>query len=677
MPQAPVKIAPGVNAEITAALGTAQIIESQLIRFKFAGADVLPEKLGGWSKYYANSMGSPVRDLHAWEGINADIHLAAGCEESLNVITEGDVQDITPETLTSSAVPAFTTVSASTTVQIDDSALTASFYDSIFILVPVAIGGIVLRGAYSIDAIIDFNSYTVTAATAAGSSSGPGGVVPTFTTVNGSAFVTVALTNHGYSVGSMFSAPVPTTVGGITILGAYIVQEVASVNSFTIIASDAATSGATVSMNGGDVDILYFTSGGPTPPTAGYGAGTYGSGAYGIGTSVPATPGTPITATNWTLDNWGEVLIATPSGGSIYTWSPDSGFPVAVRIVQAPLIQGGAFVAQPEQIVVSWASSFEGVQDPLSVNWSDAGNYNNWTVSSQTQAGGFRIPTGSKIVGGCAGPSFNILWTDVGVWAMDYINPPLIFGFNSIADSCGLIAQHGYAILNTEVYWMGPRQFFRMSGENVQAVPCSVWDVVFQNLDTANASKIHAGANSLFGEVWFFYPTSSGGTEDCDAYVKFNPALGTWDYGALIRTAWIDQSPVGEPVAGDVSGFLYQHEISPNADGEPMDSWFRTGFFQIAEGEQLTFIDWMFPDFRYGYKDGSTQGAILQVSVEYCDYPSAAVKTAGPFSVSSATDFVNMRLRGRLVRLLIRSNDLGSFWRLGLIHFRSAGDGRR
>lgn len=677
MPLTTVDLLPGVNKQITATQGMAQIIDANLIRFMYAGNKVLPQKLGGWSKFYPVSLGSAPRAMHAWEGLNADTYLAVGCEESLNVINNGVANNVTPRTFTSDSPPSFSTTAASTLVTIDDPNITTSSFDSIYILTPVAVGGIVLQGPYAIETALDADSYTVVAATEALSTEAAGGVVPDFSTVIDSPFINVELTNHGYAVGEAFAVPTLTAVGGIDIFGSYIVQVVTDADNFTIIASTTASSTASGFMNGGDASIVYFIGGAPSA-SAGYGVGGYGDGGYGIGVAPTADSGSPITATNWTLDNWGSILIATPADGPIFTWSPDSGFPVAVKIVDAPLINGGAFIAQPAQILVSWASSQGGVQDPLSINWSEAGDYTNWTVSSQTQAGGYRLPTGSKIVGGMAGPNFSIIWTDVECWSMDYIEPPFVFGFNTIGQNCGLISRNGYAVLNSVVYWFSNNKFCRLLGEDVQTIPCTVWDFVFQDLDTSPAAldKIAVGSNSLFGEIWFFFPSASGGTGEIDSYVKYNPDLNVWDSGRLARSAWIDQSPVGEPVGADPTGIIYQHEISPDADGQPMLPSFRTGFFQIADGEELTFIDWMIPDFTYGY-EASAPSAILQVTVYFQDYPNAAVKSAGPFTVSAATEYVNLRLRGRMVSLEISSNDLGSWWRFGGLRFRSTADGKR
>lgn len=675
MPLATIKFLPGVNQEITQAQGMAQVTSSNLIRWKMAGTEVLPEKLGGWELFYPLSIGSAIRDLHAWEGLNAHTFLGIGAEESLDVIRDGVLYDITPTTTDSSDSPAFTTTASSTTVQVDDPNVTASVYDSIFLKTQIAIGGIVLFGSYQITSVIDSDSYTIEAATPALSSVGPAGVTPEFSTTSGSAFVNVELENHGLSVGETFPVLVSTAVGGLTISGAYIVREVVDADNLTIGANMLATSNDTESENSGDFAITYYIVPSPAVPSTGYGDGGYGDGGYGGSGFTPST-GIPITATNWTLDNWGEVFLACPTDGPIYQWAEDTGLPIAQKIVAAPEINGGIFVAQPAQILVAWASSVNGVQDPLLINWSDAGNYNNWTVSSQTQAGGYRLPTGSKCVGGMAGPNFNIIWTDVEVWAMDYIQPPLIFGFNAIGQNCGLIGRHAFSAYNSVVYWMGYKQFYVLNGENVTILPCPVWDVVFQDLDTDNTDKIYCGVNSLFGEIWWFYPSSSGGTGEVDRYVKVTPSLGAWDFGILSRTAWIDQSPVGPPIGADANGFIFQHETSPDADGQPMDSWFESGFFQINDGQMLSFVDLIIPDFKYGTYAG-TNGAILSISVSYTDYPGLATKTVGPYNVMSTTQWNNTRLRGRFMSVRIESADLGSFWRLGGIKVRSMADGTR
>lgn len=676
MPLQTIVLQPGVNVEKTPTLNATSIQTSQLIRFKPAGDMVLVEKLGGWQKFYPASVGAPVREMHAWEGISADTHLAIGAETSLSILTSGSLQDVTPRILVSDIAPNFSTTSGSNIVGIVDTNITTTVYDSIYIRTPVAVGGIVLQGAYPVYNVTGTNSYQIKAAQNATSTVSNAGAVPVFTTTNGSPTVNVMLANHGNAVGGSFACPTPTAVGGITISGNYLVQTVVDANNFTINASATATSGASASMNGGNAEIVYYIGVAPTSASAGYGIGPYGLGGYGTGVAPSPSPGVPIVTSNWTLDNCGEILLAAPTNGPIYTWSPDSGYSVAVKVLNAPVINGGIFVSEPAQILVSWASSINGVQDPLLIQWSDAGDYTNWAVTSQTQAGGYRLPTGSKIVGGLQGPQFAFIWTDVDVWAMQYIQPPFIYGFDKLAQQCGLISRHAACVVNSSVYWMGNNQFYVYAGNGVQPVVCSVWDFIFQDLDQNNIDKIHVAPNNGFGEVAWYFPSISGGTGEVDSYVKYNFILNCWDCGRLDRTAWIDQSVLGQPIGASSSGYVYQHEVALDADGQAMGEFFTTGLAQISQGENLMFVDWLIPDFKYGTYAGP-QNASLNVTLNFTDYPGAPQKTRGPFPVSSTTDYRNPRVRAREIGFTAAGVGLGSFWRMGGLRYRAAPDGKR
>ncbi len=676
MPLETIVLEPGVNIEATPTLNAAVIQTSQLIRFKAAGKMMLVEKLGGWTKYYPNSVGSPVRALHAWEGLNSDLHLGVGAQSSLSVISNNVLQTITPRTLTTNPAPNFSTTSSSNIVTITDPDIVISIYDSIYLNTPVAVGGLVLQGSYPILTITGPNSYEIQAASNATSTVANGGTTPTFSTVSGSPQITVGLANHGYSVGGSFSVPTPTVVGGLTVSGSYVVQTVINSNQFTINSQFNATSTDTQSMNGGNAQFVYYIGLSPITPPAGYGIGPYGAGAYGIGVAPSPSSGTPITTTNWTLDNWGEILIGCPTNGPIFTWSPTGGYLVATKVVNAPEVNGGIFVSDPYQILVAWASSINGVQDPLLINWSDSGDYTNWTVTALTQAGGYRIPTGSKIVGGLQGPQFAFIWTDIEVWAMQYVQPPLVFGFTKLSKECGLIARHAACVVNSSVYWMGNNQFYVYAGDGVQPIVCSVWDFVFQDLDLNNIDKICAASNNGFGEIAWYFPSISGGTGEIDSYVKFNFVLNCWDCGRLDRTAWIDQSVVGQPVGANTAGFIYQHEVANDADGQPMGEFFETGYTQIAQGENLTFVDWMIPDFRYG-KFNAPPTASLNITLKYTNYPNGPVKTKGPYSINQTTTFKNPRIRGRQIAMRIEGTGTGSFWRMGGLRIRAAPDGKR
>lgn len=755
-----VRLVPGVNSERTPTLVQAGIVSANLIRWR----DHLVEKIGGWVRFYPFQIGSIPRDLHAWQDINGVDHLGVGATGSLSVITNGAIQPITPQTTTTNTPPFFTATNGSNIIQIKDSNISGvTVNDSVFIQVPVSVGGQVIQGLYPISAVISTNIYQIHAAknstlstttstvtitsanpgvvtwaahgllanapvfftttgtlptniipsttyyvvgssiaantfqvsatpggaaisTSAGAQSGVqtavanGGTVPFFTTTSGSAAVNVLEPNHGLSVGNTASFLVSTAVGGTAVFGTYLPQTIPDANNYTISVTPTATSTAGALENGGNVRFVYYIAIGPQPAAQPYGSGRYGDGAYGFGTAGGATPGTPIMAIDWTQDNWGEILMSCPQGGGIYKWEPNTGFQTAQLIPGAPINNTGMFIAMPLQIMVAFGSSFSGVPNPLGVNWSASGDYTDWVPTSANQAGGDQIPTGSKIVGGIVAPQQLLIFTDIDVYSMQYVGYPNVFGFSKIMTGCGLIGSHAAGLLGNTVYWMSQQQFFSMSaGGAPTPMPCTVWDYIFQNLDTANAYKVRIAPNSQFGTIAWHFPSISGGSGENDSFVEFNAVEGEWttgQYPTTGRSAWIDQSVLGPPIGGAPNQVIYQHEIGYDGDGAALNPIFRTGYFYLGEGEQFSFVDQFIPDFKYGLQ-GMPQTANILVTLYVVNYPSDTPIAYGPYTVSAAQNYVTTRLRGRQMAFQVQSLDVGSWWRLGLVKYRYAPAGRR
>jgi hypothetical protein len=673
MPHAALKLIGGVNSNETPALNeNSGISQSNLIRFFYDPNGLsLVQKLGGWTKFYGGRFLSIVRALWAWEDLNRNAHLAVATTvpSELAVITGGFLQNVTPTTAFSVInPPTITAVMGSATLTVTDF-ITGGVtnVNSVYIPTQIAVGGIVLFGSYPCDpdGFVGANQYTIFSRDILGNllpaTSTASPVLPTFTTTAGSNVVTVALPNYPYAAGTTFPVLLSTNVGGITLNGNYVIQTLVDSGHFTILATQPALSNDTETLNGGNALFIY----------------------NGLANVPPSAM--PVTGIlDWTLDNFGEDLIACPSSTNqsftgltyqpIYQWNPDQS--TATVIPNAPPVSDGVFVAMPQRQVIAWGSTQTGVQDPLLINWCDVGNFNQWIALVTNQAGSYRIPKGSRIVGCSQGPQQAIIWTDIGVWSMQYIGPPYVYSFNEIGSGCGLIARKAAAAVNGIYYWMGPSQIYTLSSEGVQVLPCPVWDQVFQNLNQTFLQNIRVAVNSRFGEIQWFYPSVASVSGENDSYVKFNIFLNLWDFGSLGRSAWIDQSILGPPIGSDpVSGYLYQHETSNDADGAAMLPSFRSGYFAINEGDVKSFVDWVWPDMKWGQLS-QAQTATVQITFYVTDYPGDAPTVYGPYSVTQATEYFYTRFRGRLVAVGISSSDLGSFWRIGLIRYRFAVDGK-
>lgn len=689
MPHASFKILPGVDQNKTPALNEAAVSYSQLIRFipdRTLGG--LVQKLGGWTKFFPNTIGTIIRCLWAWEDTNSNSYLAVGAEGApaggggaLEVITSGAAKDITPQATIVNIAVSFSTIAGSNEVTITDTGRNADNYDAIDIQTQISVGGLILFGQYQVyNPGASANTYKIYATNNLGqpnlatSTVANGGTVAVFDTTNGSDFVDVTLPDHGLSIGDTFPILIATSVGGVTLYGNYTVTDVTSTSVFTISASLKATSTATASENSGNLYAIYFNGIGPLPLGTGYGIGPYGGGGYGTGIPPVAGTGTPITAVDWTLDNWGQILIACPLNGPIFQWDPPSGNPTALVIPEAPSVNDGMFVAMPQRQIIAWGSTFNGIKDPLLIRWCDVNNFTSWIASITNQAGSYRIPKGSRIVQCIQAGQQALIWTDLGIWAMQYVGPPYVYQFNELGTGCGLIGRKAAGSVGGVVYWMGQSQIYKLSNGGVEPVRCPVWDVVFQDLDTTNLDKIRFAANSRFGEVSWFYPTNSNGGE-VSHYIKYNYVLDQWDFGELARTAWINESVLGPPIGAAPNTYIYQHETSPDADGQPMNSSFQTGYFVLNEADNKMFVDQVWPDMKWGYY-GGIPDANVNLTFYVTDYPGQTPISYGPYTLTQSTNYITPRFRGRLVSIKMESDDIGSFWRIGNTRYRFQPDGK-
>jgi len=641
-------------------------------------------------------------------------------------IGSGFLTFIVPEILTPISKITAVTAGANRTVTVRFSA-PHTFYAG----QPIFIDGVdtsSFNGSFTITSVDAYTiTYTQTGVSTAASSFGGnvsprvtlGGLPPKFTTTSATATVIVDLVNHGYSVGDTFNVPVATTVGGITISGLYTVTKINTVDQFEITSELPATSSTNGFENGGKLRVQSFVSlvNADQGDNFVYGGGIYNEGAYGSGFVPAAANGVKITATDWSFDNWGSILVGCPKDGALYYWQPvGSAIQNLSYMPNSPVYNTGAFVAMPQRQVVAYGSSFGSIQDPLLVRWCDLEDFTDWFGTASNQAGSYRIPTGSRIVGGLQGPQQGLLWTDLDLWSMQYIGPPFIYGFNKIGANAGLISQKAAGQMGGVVYWMSQKQFFKFGGNGVEVIPCPVWDQVFQNFfpgvdsnGNPYTDRIRCAPNSQFNEITWFFPAhytddidpATGlnlsaqqiGTGEVNAYVKYNVALNQWDYGyqhpdkpdVLVgRTAWIDQSVLGPPigaaaatsVAGETTGFyIYQHETSNNADGQPMECGFTTGYAALSEGDNMIFIDQVWPDMKWGFVD-EPKTAQVKITFFVTNYPGDPPIEYGPYTVTQSTQYLSVRMRGRLVSIGVSSTDSDSFWRLGAIRYRFQPDGK-
>jgi len=700
MPFATVRIVPGVKIEQTPTLLQASLVASNCIRWRGG----LPEKLGGWVQFLTGAVAGICRHLWPWADFRFNNYLAVATTETLSVYWGENVQDITPQYNQSNAVPNFTTTAGSSLVLVTDSISKATIYDGVVIANHVAVGGLIIYGEYSVVSAPSSSTYVIDAGANATASVTSGGVLATFTVINAQNFISVSLANHGLSAGNAFplAMPVVFSTAGITLqAGFYDVLSVTDANTFTIAAAQQATTGQTVTDNGGDVQITYWVA--PVPPPAAAGGwglgGGWGDGGWGTALPAPANSGTKVTVNDWTIYNFSEDLISNPVNGPLFDWDVDSGLRGSRIVPNGPTACAGFFIAMPQQQIVAYGcsslinngSTFKDslVQDPMQIRWCDNGDFTTWVASATNQAGSFRLPRGSRIIYGMQAPQQALLWTDLGLWLMQYVGYPDVWGFFEIAQQCGPIGKNAIAVVGPSVFWMGLDSFWMYAaGGAAQRINCDVWDIAFPASARINMDfleNVRAAGNTSYNEVAWHFPSAASVSGENDTYVKLNVLTGEWDYGSLTVTEWVDNNVFGSPLSAQIdlsgsSALIMQNETSRDANGQPLAYSYKTGFFALAEGEEKVFVDYMLPDFTWRLQGQpqttSAQVALTLYSQDDPDNPTSPPAAYGPYYVTNATGGIEPRARGRYFSIQVAGSDLGSFTRLGGIRFRFSPDGR-
>ena len=386
----------------------------------------------------------------------------------------------------------------------------------------------------------------------------------------------------------------------------------------------------------------------------GYGYGTYGSLAYG--TARPDT-GTITPATTWSMDTWGEYLVACSNAdGKLYEWQLGFTTPtLAAAITNAPVNNKALLVTQERILFALGAGG-----NPRKVQWCDQENNTLWTPAGDNLAGDYELATAGTLIAGKRVKGVNLLFTDVDVHTAQYVGAPFVYGFEKAGSGCGLISAQAVAAIDTAAIWMSKAGFWIYDGY-VKPLPSDVSDYVFDNLNFNQASKVYAVHNSKYGEIWWYYP-SSGSTEN-DSYVTFNYRENHWNIGLLARTAGADSGVFANPLMVSTDGFVYEHEVGFAYDSASL--YAESGPVQLGNGDNIMSVRQVVPDEQ-------TLGEAV-VSFKTRNYPTGTQSTFGPYTAANPT---SVRFSGRQVNVKVTGDTLAD-WRIGVMRLEAVPSGKR
>jgi hypothetical protein len=477
-------------------------------------------------------------------------------------------------------------------------------------------------------------------------------------------YFSVGILGHGVSVGDIVTFSGFSAVGGLDPNGDFEVQAVTDTDNFVLKHSSDATS--TVSGGGGAGNYIFEIPVGSALSAVqkGFGTGLYGAETYG----TPRSESTfLLQLRTWSLDNWGEDLIASPRGGSIFVWDKSAGTSVRAQIISnAPITNQVVLVSQETRQLIALGAHDGSQNDPLFIAWSDTEDYDTWVAASTNNAGDSRINKGSEIVSGFSTKVGILILTDVGMHVMQPVASNEVFVIRPLGSGIAVAGPAASVDVNGVGFSMGKNNFYVYDGV-ISVMPCSVWGHVFRDLNVTQSFSVMCSHSKDFNEIWWFYPSANQNSND--RYVIFNYVEKIWYYGSLGRASFHDFSPFfNKPYGFDNQGNLYVHEEGSDDDVAAMGSFIESGYLPISR--MVVQINKMIPDFK-------TLIGSVSLILKGRKRPQGETITKGPYAVSSVDDEVGARIRARHVALRIEQDGIGERFRMGTWGAEAEPDGDR
>ena len=711
MPLTNVTIRPGINKADTPSGAEGQWIDGDFVRFRYGQ----PEKIGGYTAIGQETIAGPTRAQHTWTDLDGRRYAALGTSKALYIYYEDKFYDVTP-LATALTGATFTSTNGSNTVTVNKTshALDVGEYVT-FTSVTVPGATTTLNGA------ITDSDTTITLTDASSfSSSGSVRIGDEIITYSGKSVNDLTGCVRGTNGTTAVAHADATAVRESTVTRynttdfTSLTFEVLSTatNSFTI--QMATTETGTGMSAAGGASINPYEEIGPTIQTYGYGwgTGTWSRLTWGSGTTTSSLildPG------SWSLDNFGEQLIATIKDGKTFVWNPGLSNPLEQRatlMAGAPTATRLTITSDRDRHVVHFGTETtigdNTTQDPMFIRFSDQENYNVYQPTSVNTAGTFRLDTGNKIVAAVSGKDYNLILTDQAAYTMQFVGPPFTFSIRQVGSNCGCIGQHATVYADGKVFWMGAGGGFFVFDGTVKLLPSLVEDFVFtttgsnEGINYSSNEIIYGSHNSLFNEIVWFYPAGTPAGSPAvqnNRAVVYNYVENTWSTMTLARSSYADASTYDVPYAteydstaiptiSNISGATntfgsttyYAHEVGNNEialDGTEtaIPAYIQSGDFDLpveGDGQYMLRVSRFLPDFK------NLQGnAIVTIFLKNFPIDSGSSSQLGPFTINSSTEKIDTRARGRLANLKIQNTAVDETWRFGTFRADVTPDGRR
>ena len=393
--------------------------------------------------------------------------------------------------------------------------------------------------------------------------------------------------------------------------------------------------------------------------TSGYGTGPYGAGTYGTPRPAGTSDVFASTYALWSFANWGEdVLLLSSKDNRLFHYvaaTPDTAPIVQTGTPEVPL--ANAVEVTDERHVMLAGVTIAGVYYPHRIAWASSESLTDWDFANVANSAGFLDLTASSPLNWlCKVREGLLCFSSTEVFLIQYVGLPYVYGATKIAE---MPMGHPYSIAVFGVgnaMWPSPRAFELYSAGAVQPAPCPIFNDIKIDVNTDwSFTRSHSSSNGQYPEIWFFWPSASSPSGECDRYAIYNYLENWWGWGYLGRSAMISAGALRRPFAGTADGNIYEHENGWTDAGLPIlaSRWLETGALGIGSGDAVM-------DVKQALlaTDNRPQSVKLQFFGRYA--PDGAERVFGPY-LPRRDGYTDTRVNAREARIRYLGNIDGVF----------------
>jgi hypothetical protein len=691
MPFKKLQFIPGIDADATSYSGEGSWRDGDKIRFR-AG---FPEKIDGWiSDSGGHNIDGIPRRLHTWRDLNGAVYIAIGTHSRAYYLKGGDLVDITPIRLQATIVDAFTTISGSnvvTVTHVNHGALTgdrvtiagarwdtAGWGRETWGSNPWAVALIVeplpvseLNADHRVT-FVSSSTYTITVSSnATRSATGGGSVVSTYDTPAGPVDQTAA---YGYGA-SEWGGSIEKRHWGTAATSSNIVLHPLTWSIFNW--------GEDLILNPHGGGMYHWDATSPldrptlianAPTRVSYSTVTKDRHILALGCNPPGTSSAldPLQIRWCDQENFNDWSItAFTTAGSMRL---ESGIEIqgAATVESRTLVWTDTdvhtinFIGAPYTFSIARSAITAGIISPFAWSATDSALYWMGPYAFHSFSGGVRTVPSTlhrfvysnisdqnrlKTFAAANRVHNEITWFYITKDVEDtFLSLELLTSDRTVQVS----TTAGFPTSGTLL--VGSENILYESKNDTEFLDCT--------RGSNNTTALDHSIRTVVAPVGAPAPV-----EPC-RYVTLNTQDGVWTTGRLERTAWEDSVGRANPMACSLQGVIYYHNTGVDADGKPLVSFIESAEFDLDLGDRATFVSRFIPDFNI--ENGS-----VDVTIGVRNFPHGQKTDNLLGTITSSTEKLDTRVRGRQASLKLESINLGDDWELGVPRIDVQPDGGR